>query len=232
VVSVDISGGILLGLAGLALVDSTSVGTLFIPIWLLLTPGPVGVRRIVAYLGTIAGFYFLVGLALAFGGATAVRFVGDHVDRRLLLGVQLAAGAALFAYSFKFGGKNRKGLGPGALRWRERATGTGGRIVALALVAALTELATMLPYLAAIGILTSARPHPLWLAGILAGYCVVMVVPALVLLGGRVGLSARLTPALLRLDHWIVTKGGTATGWILGGAGFLIARDAATRLWF
>ena len=180
---VDISGGILLGLAGLALVASTSAGTLFVPIW-------------------------------------------------LLLGGQLAVGVALFAYSFKFGGKNSKGLGPGALRWRERATGTGGRIVALALVAALTEVATMLPYLAAVGILTSAHPHPLWLAALLAGYCVVMVVPALALLAARAAWSDRLPPLLTRIDRWIVTRGGTATGWILGAAGFLIARDAAARRWF
>jgi hypothetical protein len=49
------SVGLLLPLAGLALVDSTSIGTLFIPVWLLLTPGPVNGRRILAYLGTIAG---------------------------------------------------------------------------------------------------------------------------------------------------------------------------------
>ncbi|MGS2617245.1 hypothetical protein ACVCAH_22370 [Micromonospora sp. LZ34] len=56
--------GLLLALAGLALVDSTSIGTLFIPVWLLLTPGPVNARRILTYLGTIAGFYFAVGLLL------------------------------------------------------------------------------------------------------------------------------------------------------------------------
>lgn len=56
--------GLLLSLAGLALVDSTSIGTLFIPIWLLLAPGRVSVRRILVYLGTIAAFYFAVGLVL------------------------------------------------------------------------------------------------------------------------------------------------------------------------
>jgi hypothetical protein len=35
------SVALLLSLVGLALVDSTSIGTLFIPVWLLLAPGPV-----------------------------------------------------------------------------------------------------------------------------------------------------------------------------------------------
>lgn len=48
-------------LLGLALVDSTSVGSLFIPVWLLLAAGRVPVGRILAYLGTIAGFYFVDG---------------------------------------------------------------------------------------------------------------------------------------------------------------------------
>ncbi|MEU5675395.1 hypothetical protein ABZ749_34945, partial [Micromonospora sp. NPDC047753] len=64
---------LLLSLAGLALIDSTSIGTLFIPVWLLLAPGPVNVRRILGYLATIAVFYLAVGLLLVWGPATRVR---------------------------------------------------------------------------------------------------------------------------------------------------------------
>lgn len=45
------STGLLLSLAGLALLDSTSIGTLFIPVWLLLTPDRIGVGRVLGYLG-------------------------------------------------------------------------------------------------------------------------------------------------------------------------------------
>ena len=61
-------------LAALALIDSTSFGTLLIPIWLLLAPGRVRAGRMLVYLGTIAVFYFAVGMAH--------RRRRDHLHRR------------------------------------------------------------------------------------------------------------------------------------------------------
>jgi hypothetical protein len=46
----------------LALIDSLSIGTLLIPIFFLLTPGRAPAGKLLAYLATIAGFYFVVGL--------------------------------------------------------------------------------------------------------------------------------------------------------------------------
>ena len=60
-----------------------------------------------------------------------------------------------------------------------------GALMGLALAAALVEGAAMLPYLAATGLIGSAEvswPQRLLL---LAGYCLVMVLPALVLLALR-----------------------------------------------
>src|SRR5690606_22207760 len=54
-------------LAVLALVHSTSFGTLLIPVCCLLTPGRVRVARILVFLGTVAGFYLLLGVALVAG---------------------------------------------------------------------------------------------------------------------------------------------------------------------
>ena len=56
----------LAGLAGLALVDSTSFGTLVLPLMMLLAP-QVRTRNLVVYLLTIAVFYFGVGVALLAG---------------------------------------------------------------------------------------------------------------------------------------------------------------------
>ncbi|MGW3352943.1 hypothetical protein ACWDA3_57460 [Nonomuraea rubra] len=46
-----------LALAGLSLLDSTSFGTLLIPVWLLLTPGRLRTGQIFTYLATVALFY-------------------------------------------------------------------------------------------------------------------------------------------------------------------------------
>ncbi len=62
---------LLAGLAGLALVDSTSFGTLVIPLVLLVQPR-VQAARIAVYLATIGTFYLALGLVLL-GGATWAR---------------------------------------------------------------------------------------------------------------------------------------------------------------
>jgi hypothetical protein len=52
------------GMLVLALIDSTSIGTLVLPIWLLLSATRPPVRRLLGYLATIAGFYLVVGVGL------------------------------------------------------------------------------------------------------------------------------------------------------------------------
>jgi hypothetical protein len=225
---------LLLSLAGLALVDSTSVGTLFIPVWLMLAPGSVRASRILVYLATIAVFYFGVGLLIVLGADSITSTVDGAWDSEAVLWGQLAVGVGLFALSFRFDSKRRKPTG-GVNRWRERATmgaSSGAWLAGLALLAALAELATMLPYLGAIGMMTTSDVGATAVPALLAGYCAIMVLPAGVLLAARVVAHARIEPVLTRMNKWITEKGANATGWIIGIAGFLIARDAVTRLGF
>ncbi|MET8229166.1 GAP family protein [Micromonospora sp. NPDC005298] len=226
------SVGLLLSLAGLALVDSTSIGTLFIPVWLLLTPGTINARRILVYLGTIVVFYFGVGLLLVVGGSRLADVLGGALDNRPVLWAQLALGVGLFALSFRYDGKRRP-RGGGVLRWRDRATSGDSStrwLVGLALLAALAEVATMLPYLGAVGLLTTSGLGAAQIVGLLAGYCLVMVVPAVLLLGARLAWPKLVEPVLGRLNAWIARHSGGVLGWILGIAGFLLARDAVLRL--
>ncbi|SCL22450.1 Sap, sulfolipid-1-addressing protein [Micromonospora nigra] len=227
------SAGLLLSLAGLALVDSTSIGTLFIPVWLLLAPGPVRARRILAYLGTIAGFYVVVGVLLYVGGTRLAGALDGALDHRPVLWAQLAVGVGLFLLSFRYDGR-RRGGGRGAVsRWRDRATSGDSSVrwlVGLALLAALAEVATMLPYLGAMGLLATSGLGTPAVVALLAAYCVVMVLPAAALLAARVAWPRVVEPVLVRLNGWITRTSGSAMGWILGIAGFLLARDAAVRL--
>ncbi|WP_083733679.1 GAP family protein [Actinomadura sp. CNU-125] len=125
------SAPLALALAGLALLDSTSFGTLLIPIWLLLTPGRVRTGRIAVYLLTVAAFYFCVGVLLVVGAdaaAAAVRDVLADVPAPALRSLQLAFGVFLVAWSYRLEARARAGEGePGKLRrWREGAM-AGGR---------------------------------------------------------------------------------------------------------
>lgn len=297
----DAVGGPGLGLAAmagvlvvLALIDSTSFGTLLIPVWLLLAPGRLRAGRVLVYLGTVAGFYLAVGIVVLLGAGAFLDRFGDALDTRAAAIVQLLLGIGLFALSFRFDSKRaaRKAAqseaapfgatpsaagradavgvspwtgagagagaetaGPGApsspprpgrlSRWRERAlgieadaVGTGVvrtrssvlPLVGLALGAVAIEVGTMLPYLAAIGIVTTSDVG--WPANgaILAAYCVVMVAPALLLLLGRLVAARAVDPVLHRLDRWLTKNATDMTGWVLGALGVLLALNAFGRL--
>lgn len=247
----------------LALVDSTSFGTLLIPIWFMLT-AEVRPRRVLVFLGTVAAFYLVVGLALLAGADAVLREV--PLDHPVVPVLQLVLGVVLFGWSFTIGrkpttsgaaapaaahgatGTDAVGGAPATtaatatrqggrlLRWRDRAVGaesgtTGyGALVGLALGAALVEVATMLPYLGAIGLLSSSGLRPLEQGLVLAVYCVVMVLPALVLLALRVLAASRIRPTLERVAAWMERTGAETTGWVVGIIGFLLARDALTRI--
>jgi hypothetical protein len=114
----------------------------------------------------------------------------------------------------------------------QRATGSTRTLMGLALTAGMLEVATMFPYLGAIALIAGAGLAPGVDVAVLAGYCVVMVLPALVLLGVRLVLAERVTPLLTRVNNWFEKHAVGATGWILAIVGFLVARDAAFRLGF
>ncbi|OLT52099.1 GAP family protein [Cellulosimicrobium sp. CUA-896] len=263
-------GGAGLGLAAtagvlvvLALIDSTSFGTLLVPVWLLLAPGRLRAGRVLAYLATVAGFYLVVGVVVMLGAGAFLDRFGDALDTRAATVVQLLLGIALFALSFRFDGKRAarraeqaaaegRTPAPGRLsRWRERALGieaAGGGgpagpaagtatrrstvlpLVGLALGAASLEVATMLPYLAAIGIITTSGLAFPASAGVLAAYCLVMVAPALLLLLGRLVAARAVDPLLRRLDAWLTKNAAEMTGWVLGILGVLLGLNAMGRL--
>ena len=269
--SAELTGTALVGaLAVLALIDSTSFGTLLIPVWLLMSPGRVRVGRMLVYLGSIAGFYALIGLAILLGAGALSDTLTTLSSTRPFLIVQLVIGVGLFAWSFKLepiGG--RKPVGTGAVagapaesravaesgaaagagagaseptartgrlgRWRERVLGSESSsrsaLALLAVGAGLVEVATMLPYLAALGLIGTQGPgwptSGLWIVG----YCLVMIAPALVLTAARVFAARLVARPLGRLDTWLTKNAASTTAWVVGIVGFLVARDAIGRLW-
>ena len=114
--------------------------------------------------------------------------------RRRSCGRSSSSASAMLVGSFFIGGKrSRERRGPGRLaRWRERAvTDVAGErggilpLMGLAVAAAGVEVASMLPYLVGIGLISTSELDAATQVLVLAGYCVVMVLPALVLLGIR-----------------------------------------------
>lgn len=225
-------------LLGLALIDSTSFGTLLIPLWLLLTPGRVKPGRVMRYLAAITVFYFLAGIALAAGAnrvLEGVRSAVATIPDTVFLVTQLLVGLGIVALSYwlEARAKRRQGHQGKLSRWRDEAmtdVGAGGGLTRLALIAAALEVATMLPYLIAIGLLASSGIGHLAFTGWLALYCIVMVLPAIVLLVIRTVAHDRIAPFLRRISDWFTRNSAKAVGWTVGGIGVSVAVNAIVRL--
>ncbi|MBB3051394.1 hypothetical protein FHS23_002417 [Prauserella isguenensis] len=229
----------------LALVDSMSFGTLLIPVWLLMAPGRVRVGRVLLFLLVVTATYFLIGLALLVGAIALIdTFNGLRETDAFLIG-QLAIGLGLFVVSIRMDNTGararaaeRAANGEGRIsRWRATAMGDGAvsigsaaALMALAVTAVLVEVATMIPYLAAIGIITTRGPGWPGDAVLLAGYCLVMIIPALVLTFGRIVAHSVLARPLSRLDHWLTKHAHSTTAWIIGIVGAILALRAISAL--
>jgi len=251
-----------LALAVLALIDATSIGTLVIPIWLLLRGDHrSAVPKVVLYLAAIAAFYWLVGAGLRAGWQVGqLAGAGRYLDLPLVRWVQLllGAGMVLWALTAKPGGKDHASAGPGrsmrahvnidadtdaddgpraALTVPRRLTGrldaaldSRGAVVALALLAGLLELPTMLPYLGVLGLME----HLGWSAPTqltaLGGYCLVMILPALGLAGLRRASGARIDRWLQHAGRRLSRYTAETLAWVVGIAGVLLVRSAGQHL--
>lgn len=230
---------VMLALVGLALVDSTSVGTLLLPI-AMLAHDRLRAGRVVLYLAVIAGFYWALGLALLAGADRLLQVWSRVGETRTAAWVLLAVGVAMLVGSFwpdtPWGKRRREAAAAGGdrqARWRDRLVGEGSRpgaVVAVALAAGVAEAATMLPYLGAVGLISASGVPGVGGALLLTGYVVVMVAPALVLLALRMTLDARLRPVLARANALVARHTAGAMWWVVGVIGFLLAADSGTRL--
>ncbi len=231
----------LLTLVGLALVDSTSIGTLVLPLLMLVHPR-VRADRVLIYLATLTVFYLAMGLVILLVGDSVVSAVTSLDGSEALDWVQLVVGLGLLVGSFwpdtrwaRAAAQRRaeSGRASRAQRWVDAIVSGDGRaatVAGVALVAGVIEAASMLPYLGALALIgASGTSFPVQV-GVLAAYNVVMVVPALALLGVRLALGARADAVLARVADWVGERVGGAVWWVIGIVGFFVAADAVTRL--
>lgn len=238
-------------LAVLALIDSTSFGTLLIPVWLLTAPGRLRVGRVLMYLSVVAGAYALIGMLLLAG----LVLLGDALSAWLaqaqgsvgFLLLQAGLAGVLIWYSGRLdpwtaAGKEKKrereperGTPGRVARFRERAVGEGaqggaGPLLGLALAAVGLEVATLLPYLAGIGLVASQAPQAPGSVGMILFYCVVMILPALVLLGGRLVAHRLLERPLRRLEAFLSRHANGTIALILFLLGLFFGLNALDEL--
>ncbi|WP_114854448.1 GAP family protein [Brachybacterium sp. YJGR34] len=226
-----------LGLLVLALVDSTSMGTLVIPV-ILLVVGEGGALRVAGrtllYLLVIGVFYLLLGVALLAGLLPLLESFGHLLAAPQVMLVLAVVGLLLVIYSFRIDPKAvaKRGGDPeaSARKWTTRARRASGRpgvLVGLALAAGVIEAVSMLPYLAAMGILAEMGVGLARGTLILVGYCAVMVAPAVVLSGVRAALGERADSLLDRAHTWAVKHASSAFSWVVAIIGVIILLNTA-----
>lgn len=217
-------------LIGLALLDSLSAGTLLIPVVLLIVWRRMRFVPYFTYLSTIALSYFAIGIALFFGLRRAVDAVAKVTSEEWFAWAMLVLGILLAAYGILSPNPKKRTVEE-VLESRseetEKASAGFAAMVGLAMGAAVIEVATMLPYLAATGIIEALTVPLAVQLLILALYCVVMIAPALFIgavfaaYGDRV--YNRIAKAIPRLEY--ETK--VTVLWVAAIVGiFLVVRSA------
>lgn len=179
------------------------------------------------YLGTIVAFFFTLGALIMVGLETVISSWAGVFETQPFLIAQLALGAGLFILSFIVDNKKTRD------KPLMQSVPTGGgmaAMVGLGLSTALLEVATMVPFLAALGILTAAGLAATQWVPLLAWYTVVMVLPPIVLLVVSIVARDWLRPYLERISAWLQKNARSMVGWTLGIVGVLLALDAAGRL--
>lgn len=232
----------------LALIDSTSFGTLLIPLCLMLAPGRPHPGRILLFLCTVAVFYLLLGVALLLGASTLLDTLQETGNSRPLRVAQLVVGIGLMALGVLMepwtkAGKERRlarraeklaRSGPSLqMRMRERATDASapvGAVIVLALMAGIIEAASMIPYLAAIGFLTTSELSLAGRVAVLFGYCLVMIAPALLLLAARLLLHDHVAPILKKMEAFLSRNANEAMAWVIFLVGMYMVGESAGAL--
>jgi hypothetical protein len=233
----DVGGPI--ALVVLALVDSTSIGTLVIPV-LLLVLGEGGARRTagrtVFYLLVIGAFYLLLGAVLLAGLLPLIASAQGLLSSPPAMVVLAAVGVLLVVWSFRTDPTAiaKRGGDPeaGAEKWAERVRRTAGdprALVLLALGAGVVEAASMVPYLVAMGIIGHMGVGLAAGTGILVGYCLVMILPGLVLAGIRLVMGTRGDHILDRVQAWAVRNAAGAFSWAIGIIGVILVLNTAPQ---
>ncbi|ACV07518.1 GAP family protein [Kytococcus sedentarius] len=213
--------GDLLALAGLALLDSLSVGTLVIPLALVVSRRRVDVGPLTVYLVTVVAIYFALGVALVVGIEALTGPFLRAFETEPAQWVKLALGVVLLAFGILAPTpRTRTGPRPAPQSLAPAA------MVALGAGAALTEAATMVPYLAGTAIISGMEiGWPVRLL-VLAGYCLVMILPALVLIGLAGAVGDRVWPRLERFIPVLEREARTTLLWIAAIAGGWMAVSA------
>jgi hypothetical protein len=211
-------------------------------------PGRPRPGRIVLFLGTVAAFYLLLGIAMLLGASMLLDTLRETGNSQPLRIAQLVVGIGFMVLGVRMkpwtkAGKERRVArraeklarsGPSLLmRMRGHATDASapvGAVFVFALTAGAIEAASMIPYLAAIGFLTASELSLVGRSVVLFGYCLLMITPALLLLAARLSLHGYVSPILTKLETSLSRNSNEAIAWGISLVGLYMVVDSLNAL--
>ncbi|OZE15575.1 hypothetical protein CH249_03450 [Rhodococcus sp. 05-2255-3B1] len=211
-------------LIGLALVDSIGVGTLAVPLWMMLRPS-FRVRVVLVHLGVLGLLYLGVGLMLL----TLLEDVTLTSMAHAVPGnawVRMTVGVVVLVAGLVCDRRRRR---PSATWWM-RAPASARGVALLAVAVGTVEVATMLPYVAAIDAVAASGRGRAFSVSILAVYVLITLLPALLLLTVRVAASQQFPSLQRRLMHRVQRWSQDMVGTVLLVVGALLVADAAIEM--
>ncbi|MCZ4520623.1 GAP family protein [Rhodococcus ruber] len=211
-------------LVGLALVDSIGVGTLVVPLWMMVRPS-FRIRGVLLHLGVLGLLYLGVGITLL----TLIEDVTAAFMTHAVPGnawVRMTVGGVVLAAGLVCDRRRRRPSG----KWWMRAPASARGVALLAVAVGAVEVVTMLPYLAAIDAVADSGLGWASSVSILAVYVLITLLPALVLLAARVAASQLVSSLLSRLMRRVERWSQDVVGTVLLVVGALLVADTAIEM--
>lgn len=214
---------LLVGLVGIAAVDSLNPSALVVTTLLLAGPNPY--RRALAYVAGISLTYFCVGVAVLIGAGDVLIDAVEALRRPAIgFGIEAVLGALLVTYGLRSTRAGRGGRGASSPTLR-------GSSVPAAFVTGMTvtavESTTALPYIGALTALARANASLAATLFALALYNVVFVVPPLALVGLQVARPGTTEAFVARARRTITALDNRVTRAAIAAIGVLMLADAA-----
>ncbi|WP_341301217.1 GAP family protein [Lysinibacillus sp. FSL H8-0500] len=205
----------LLLIGALALLDMFNPSIIGVSVYILLRAKKQQIQLLLTYLMTVALFYFSTGIFLMLGLGVIFNPISNLLDSYSARLTMTIVGAILFIGSWLVPKKKAKGVPkPKSLQMRA--------MIALGCTTSILEVATALPYFAAIGILTSHHVAFYEWLPILAGYNLVMIAPGIILLCLHLLFRQFMNKSLRKIQTLFDQSTSSPLSWIMFFVGLIL----------
>ncbi|MEY2370048.1 GAP family protein [Lysinibacillus capsici] len=205
----------LLLIGTLALLDMFSPSIIGVSVYILLVAKKKQIRLLLTYLMTVGLFYFSTGIFLMLGLGVIFSPISNLLDSYSARLIMTIVGGVLFIGSWLVPKRTANGSPkPKSLHVSS--------MVALGFTTSILEVATALPYFAAIGILTSNQiVFYEWLP-LLAGYNLVMIAPGIILLCLHLLFRRFMNKPLRKIQKLFDQRTSSTLSWIMFFVGLIL----------